>query len=128
STPSLCAGSSATLTGTGTLSYTWQPGGSTATTIVVSPSVTTVYTLSGSNGIGCSNVTTFTLNVGNPSPLTASASSPTICEGFTTALTAGGASAGSYTWEPGTIPGSVITVTPSGSTTYTVFNDNGSCI
>jgi hypothetical protein len=64
STTMLCLGSSATLSANGGLSYTWNPGG-TGSSIVVSPSVNTTYTLQGNNSSGCSNTSVFTQSVTN---------------------------------------------------------------
>jgi len=55
--PTICPGDPATLTATGGTSYTWTPGGITGPSIVVSPTVNTTYTVTGSGGCaGTSNV------------------------------------------------------------------------
>jgi hypothetical protein len=58
----LCVGETANLTASGATSYTWN---TTATTsvIAVSPTVTTTYTVNGTDVNGCSNTTTLTQNV-----------------------------------------------------------------
>ncbi len=58
----ICAGQSASLTASGATTYTWNTT-ATSAAIVVSPSVTTSYTVNGTNVNGCSNVTTITQNV-----------------------------------------------------------------
>jgi hypothetical protein len=58
----LCAGEEATLTGTGGTTYTFEPGG-TGTSIIVSPSVTATYTVSGKDGNGCMNSAVITQSV-----------------------------------------------------------------
>jgi hypothetical protein len=58
----LCEGESATLTASGASTYTFNPGG-TGTSIVVTPPVTSVYTISGTDANGCSNTFIFTQNV-----------------------------------------------------------------
>jgi gliding motility-associated-like protein len=58
----LCAGSSATLNASGADTYLWSTG-STATSLIVSPLATTVYTLSGSTTNGCSNSTTTSISI-----------------------------------------------------------------
>jgi gliding motility-associated-like protein len=122
STPTaLCAGNSATLAASGANAYTWTPGGTTSSVLVVSPTVTTTYSVIGANG-SCTANASFTLNV-NPVPtVTALASSPTICAGQTTSLAAGGAT--SFTWMPGAITGSQVSVSPLTSTVYTVTGSN----
>lgn len=62
STTLLCVGQSATLNASGANSYTWNPGGA-GSSIVISPSSTTSYTLTGVDGNGCSNSFVFTQNV-----------------------------------------------------------------
>jgi hypothetical protein len=58
----ICIGQTATLTGNGALTYTWNPGG-IGTSISVSPTVTSTYTISGIDANGCMNSNTFTQNV-----------------------------------------------------------------
>lgn len=58
----ICVGQSATLTASGANTYTWNTS-SNATNIVVSPTTTTTYTVSGTNSFGCDNSTTVTQNV-----------------------------------------------------------------
>jgi len=64
----LCIGQSATLTASGATSYTWNPGG-TATTIIVSPTVTSSYTLTGVDANTCQKVVVLTQSVANCSGL-----------------------------------------------------------
>lgn len=62
----------------------------------------------------------------NCSSLTVSASSSNICSGQTISLTATGAT--NYTWSPGALTGSVVTVSPLANTVYTVIgNSSGFC-
>jgi len=58
----LCVGQSATLTANGASTYTFNPGG-TGANIVVSPTVTATYTVTGTNTFGCQNTTSFTQSV-----------------------------------------------------------------
>jgi hypothetical protein len=63
SSQSICVGSSATLTGSGASTYSWNTG-SGSVTIVVSPTVSTTYTLNGISSAGCSGAPkTFSLLV-----------------------------------------------------------------
>lgn len=131
STTLLCPGYGATLTAAGATNYTWMPGGATTNPIVVSPSVTTTYTVFGNTG-ACTGATVITVNV-NPSGLAVgiSATGPTsICPGGTNTLTATGAT--TYTWSPPNylsgITGSVVIVTsPSACITYSVVGETGTC-
>jgi hypothetical protein len=58
----ICSGQTATLSASGANTFTWSPGG-TGASIVVSPSVNTVYTVSGTDSNGCQNTTTITQSV-----------------------------------------------------------------
>jgi hypothetical protein len=111
----LCAGRTATLSGSGAVSYTWSAGTPGASSIQVSPSVSTTYTLEGENTFGCVNTKTVTVVVNSNSLLV----SPdvTICEGDMTVLSA--SSAQSYTWSTGnSLP--AIQVSPLVTTSYSV--------
>ncbi len=59
----LCVGQTATLTASGSAtSYTWNAS-SNAISIAVSPITTTVYTITGTDAVGCLNTTTITQDV-----------------------------------------------------------------
>lgn len=55
----LCSGNSASLTANGASTYSWTGVGS-GTTVVVSPTTTTTYTVEGIDSNGCMDTTTFT--------------------------------------------------------------------
>jgi hypothetical protein len=59
----ICEGESATLTASGASNYTFNPGGPGAN-IIINPTVTSTYTVSGADANGCSNSTTITQSVG----------------------------------------------------------------
>ncbi|MEO6304541.1 MAG: LamG-like jellyroll fold domain-containing protein, partial [Bacteroidia bacterium] len=120
----ICQGSTSTLSATGALTYTWQPGSIIASSITASPLVTSIYTVSGTNILGCSSNSTVQLVVNNPT-INFSPPSGTICIGQSATLTASGAS--SYTWNPGAFNTSSIVVTPTTNTTYTLISINGVC-
>jgi len=70
--PSICAGSSVILFATGsniTNGYTWQPGALSGDSVAVTPTVTSTYTVTGSNACGTAD-TTITINV-TPLPVPA---------------------------------------------------------
>jgi hypothetical protein len=113
----LCGGTTATLTATGANSYTWNPGG-TGSVIVVSPTVTTTYTLNGSNGACINGTSTITLIVGQSPTVTAVSNNSSICVGETATLTANGAT--TYTWNTNATTTN-IAVSPTTTTTYTVI-------
>jgi hypothetical protein len=58
----MCTGETVTLTASGAASYTFNPGGVGAS-VVVSPTVTSNYTVSGTDANGCSNSTVLTQSV-----------------------------------------------------------------
>jgi hypothetical protein len=70
----ICIGQTATLTASGATSYTWNTS-ATTTVIAVSPTVTTTYTVNGTDANGCSNTTTMTQNVSSCTGVTSLANS-----------------------------------------------------
>jgi hypothetical protein len=125
----ICIGNSAILTGNGASTYTWSTGATTQT-ITTSPTVTTVFSIVGTNTNGCSNTTTTSLVVNSLPSITAASSSSAICAGQTVTLTASGGS--TYTWNPGAITGNPIAFSPTTTTNYSVVgtgtngcNNNG---
>ncbi len=123
---SLCIGQqSATLIANGAISYSWVPttdlSTSSGSIVVASPTVLTTYTVGGIDANGCANYTTATVSM-LALPIIA-ANSPSICIGQQTAtLIATGAN--TYTWLPtaglSSNTGSLVTGTPSTTTTYTI--------
>lgn len=123
SSSQICAGASATLTASGAASYSWTNGPSTAQ-YVVTPGVTTTYTVSGSNGGSCIAVAFITQTV-NPYPvLGITQSSATICQGQTAVITATGAT--TYAWGSGQTTAQ-ISVTPSATAVYIVSGTTAGC-
>lgn len=123
-TASICVGQSATLTALGATSYLWNDGTPTSMNIL-SPLITTVYTVTGTSG-NCSSSVTTTISV-TPSP-TLSALSITVCAGQVATLTANGAT--TYTWDPfpGTnVVSNTFTALPAATTIYTVIGATNSC-
>lgn len=118
----ICAGQSATLTGTGATSFTWNTGDATAA-ITVNPTGTTSYTVTGSNGPGCDNTAIGTVTVNNlPNIGTFSSAISTICSGSNVTLTATGAV--TYSWNTGELT-DIISVNPSNTSTYTATGVDG---
>lgn len=119
-----CVGAPITMTASGGISYTWNPGNLTTPAVTVSPAGPTLYSVVASNSVGCT-ATANQVVLTSPSPtVTASSSSSLVCSGSTVTLTANGAS--SYSWNTGgTTP--VITLTPTQSTVYTVTGTFNTC-
>lgn len=118
SNTSVCSGSSVTLNAVGGGTYLWAPGGQTTATITVTPTTTTTYTVTGTNAQSCSDTGMVTVTVFPLPIINATTLNGTICPGDPAVLTAGGAT--SFTWNPGGLTGTSVTVTPATTTTYTV--------
>ena len=122
----ICAGTSATLSAIGAISYTWNPGNLIGSSVLVNPATTTNYTVIGSNGSCTASATKNIVVIASPTILTLSSPS-SVCQGASASLLAAGAL--TYTWQPGNIVGSFTSVTPVINTTYTVSGTNASgCI
>lgn len=120
----VCSGNSTVLTGSGATSYTWMPGSITTASVSVSPTITTTYTLTGSNGGACVNTKTVQVTV-NTTPTVNVVASPTaVCAGSNATITASGAT--TYSWNTGATTAAII-VTPTIATNYTVTGTNGTC-
>lgn len=100
----ICSGQSATLTASGVSSYSWSTG-ATTNTIVVSPTSTTSYTVTGSNIGNCIQDSKVVTVVVNPTPTANAGASATISCGVAT-TTLNGSGGGSYSWSgPGIVSG-----------------------
>ncbi len=104
STTSICTGGSATLSVSGANTYTWSTG-SNSTSIVVSPTTSINYTVTGTySATGCFGSITQSITV-NPLPTSNAGSSQTITCAFPTANLSG-SGVSSYTWSgPGIVSG-----------------------
>lgn len=123
---SVCSGGSSTLTASGATSYTWSTG-SNATSIVVNPTTTASYTLTGNSG-ACNGATVTSISV-VAAPAIALSTSPSnsICSGNSATLSASGTYT-SYTWTSPSVVASSVVVTPTANTVYTVSaSGNGGC-
>lgn len=130
----ICFGDSIALSASGGITYTWSPNtniiGPNTASPTVFPPVTTVYTVTGEDANGCTNVDSVTVTVntlanGGFSPDTA------ICIGESVVLSANGFT--QYTWKPAATlsnPNSATTTaTPTTTTDYTVVvADNNGCV
>ncbi|MGQ0828039.1 MAG: gliding motility-associated C-terminal domain-containing protein, partial [Bacteroidota bacterium] len=90
--PTVCAGTAATLNASGATTYTWSTG-ETTTSITVTPATTTSYSITGTSA-GCSGSGTATVTV-NPLPV-ATAAANTPCAGTALNLTSTGGT--SWSW------------------------------
>jgi hypothetical protein len=119
-TATICAATNYTLIPSNVaLTYSCSPApvSVTGNSIVVNPSTTTVYTVTGTNANLCSYSKTFTVNIISVIPI--AVSSTTICRNSTVTLTASNSTT-SYTWSTGAIGTNTISVSPLTTTNYTV--------
>jgi len=116
----ICSGTSSVITASGATTYSWSTGAVTAS-VSVNPSVTTIYTVTGTTG-SCINTKTVQVNVNNTP--TVSVNSQTICSGTSTVLTASGAT--SYSWNTGPVT-NTISASPTVTTVYTVTGTSTGC-
>jgi hypothetical protein len=127
SAPSICPAQTTSLTASGASTYTWQPVNLTGFTIPVSPTVTTIYTVTGTNICGISASTTVAVNVMTPPTMTVTSTASVICSGQTVTLTASGPTLFSW-WNTGATT-STTSASPTATTIYTVLGYNsGSCV
>ncbi|WP_295801647.1 cadherin-like beta sandwich domain-containing protein [Mucilaginibacter sp.] len=115
-----CAGQTVTLHASGADSYTWMPGNLTGASIDVSPTATTVYTVTGhNNNAGCNSTAQTTVTV-NPLPVISAGGPITVTAGTSVTLTASGNS-DNYQWSvPYSLNSPSITFIPSATQTWTV--------
>lgn len=120
----VCAGSSATVMGTGAVSYTWN-GSVVSSSFVISPVSTTVYSLTGETNLGCTGTLTGVMQA-YALPNVAISGAGQICEGAQVLLTATGAN--SYIWNTNAVTNGII-ISPPATTMYSVSGtDANGCI
>lgn len=126
----MCQGASTIMSASGASTYFWQPSAGMSvivgSSVTAAPSTSTVYTVSGTDGNGCVGRATVAVTI-NPLPVISAGPTVSICNGFSAALTATGAT--DYTWTPGTglstTLGSNVTAAPTTTTTYTMTGTDG---
>ena len=131
----ICAGSSTSLTATGEYgvppyTFTWTPGPVTGSPSVVSPTTTTVYTLTITDACGITATGNVTVTVNTEDPITGTLS---LCVGNTTTL-ADGSTTGAHSWSSSstgvatiTSPGGVVTALTAGTTIITYTSTTSGC-
>jgi gliding motility-associated-like protein len=128
-TPSNCSGNSGSvaLTVTGGMppySYSWNttPVQTGATATGLAPGN---YTVTITDGSGCTTSQQHTVPLNNDATLSAAAATAVVCTGQSTQLSVSAAGTlTSFTWTPGNLTGSTVTVSPTTTTTYTVTGTN----
>jgi gliding motility-associated-like protein len=120
----VCAGNQIILNANNAVVCTWSPAtglsSAVGNSVNANPNTSTQYTVTGTDGNGCSNTALSTVTV-HPLP-NVTVNSATICKGKNATLSANGAN--SYNWNPSTGLSSSTqqspTASPNTSTTYTV--------
>lgn len=126
----LCSGQTATLSANGAGTYTWANNSVPSATIYPSPSITTIYTVTGTSIEGCTQTATQNIIV-YPTPtvtITASPSGSVMCAGYEKTLYAtNNYQPHEYKWSNGVQGISHINVSPTITTIYTVTVSPGNC-
>jgi gliding motility-associated-like protein len=109
--------------GTSPYTYTWSNG---ATNQEDTGLVAGTYNCVITDSAGCKYTVSVTLINPNAPKITIAPPKDSVCKGSSATLTASGAK--TYLWNPGTLSGSTVTVTPLVNTTYTVQGtDSNGC-
>ncbi|MFA6925262.1 MAG: hypothetical protein WC223_13535, partial [Bacteroidales bacterium] len=116
----VCNGSSTPISADGGANYTWSNPLGTGQSKTVSPSANITYFVTGIDANGCTGTASCAVIVNNI--ISPTVNDIAICNGATATLTASGGN--NYTWTPGGLTGSTITVTPTTTTTYFVNATN----
>lgn len=117
SSPTVCSGTSVSLTASGAATYTWNTS-STGSLVVVTPTAASVnYSLAGASSPGCPATSSITINTAVTPTVTSSATNTLICPGGSSSLSATGAD--TYSWSTGGLTQG-ISVSPASTSIYTV--------
>lgn len=128
---SICTGNNTILVASGPNgnTYNWTPSatltGANTANPTATPATTTTYTVTSTNAFGCTAVDSVVVTVTPAPPLTVS-NDTAMCAGGAATLSASGAT--TYSWSPGNMSGSSISVSPASTTTYVVTGNNNNCI
>ncbi len=122
----ICNGETVNLTATGSdgtpnYNYEWSTT-EISQTIIVSPIITTIYTVTITDDNGCTSTDVVTVTV-NSLPTAGAGGDVSICNGENTTIT--GTGGGTYDWDIGLGAGSSHLVSPSITTTYTLTVTDG---
>ena len=115
STTAVCSGQSANLTASGAVTYTWS-NGLMFQSIPVTPTTTTIYTVTGTDLDNCNISNSLTLTVFNNPTVSISSDKTVLCKGESITLT--GAGATSYSWSSSDLTASVVYTLASDITYY----------
>ncbi|HPI54265.1 MAG TPA: hypothetical protein PLU10_06195, partial [Chitinophagaceae bacterium] len=123
----ICNGSSFQLSSSGASTYSWSPSlslnNANISNPMASPTTNTIYTVTGTSAIGCSNTVTVTVAILSSPGITASASPAAVCLGSPTILTA--SSSSPFNWSGSVVNGASFTPTITATYTVTSTSSNG---
>ena len=119
---SICIGSSMNITANGANTYTWSNNLGNGNTKTVSPTISTTYTVTGTDINGCINTANSIVTV-NSNPTAYAGKKQITCPGVSLTLNATGGT--TYLWSTGSTLASA-TVIPTITSTYTVTVSNAS--
>jgi hypothetical protein len=115
----MCDNTQEVLTASGAISYTWNTGANTAS-VVITPTVTSIYTVTGTNADGCVAMTQYTMNVNASPTVQVTGSTLAVCPNQTVALSATG-NGNLFIWSDGFFGANHI-ISAAATTIYTVTN------
>ncbi|KFF03628.1 T9SS C-terminal target domain-containing protein [Chryseobacterium luteum] len=120
----ICAGESVTITATGGITYNWMGLPGNGSTQVVSPTVTTEYSVYALGGNGCSSVLPAKVTIEVVPAIVSTLHDVYVCAGDTGILDAGAGPSYTYLWSTGA---TTQTISTNVAGTYTVTISNGVC-
>jgi gliding motility-associated-like protein len=129
--PTICAGTNTIITANGAVNYSWSNASTlnsaSGYSVVANPTVTTIYTITGTNSNACAGFNTSTVTVIEKPIIITTANS--ICIGSSVIFNA--SASGTHSWSPSntlnTSTGTSVIATPTSNTTYTIQSTNGIC-
>ncbi|MEJ5105839.1 choice-of-anchor L domain-containing protein [Chryseobacterium sp. MYb328] len=121
----ICQGDSVIITASGATTYTWSGLSGTGNTQTVAPTITTTYSVTGTNPNSCSSTTTITIKV--VPEIISTLHNIEICQGDKALLDAGPGPQYTYLWNNGATTQTILTNT-AGSYSVKISNENCSKI
>jgi gliding motility-associated-like protein len=113
----VCSGDTVFLSATGAATYNWDNGLGAGQNQTANPIVDTMYVVTGTGALGCSNTDTVAVTI-NALPTILASNDTIMCQGDTANISAIGGT--SYTWDNGLGAGQSHQVFPASLTTYIV--------
>lgn len=128
----ICPGETASFSASGATTYDWSPATglnpTSGANVIASPSVSTIYTVTGTLD-GCVTTTSVNVTLKSKPSIAIFPTAVQICQGVSTPLTASGAT--NYSWTPpialSTSIGATTSASPSLTTTYTSHGTTNGC-